>query len=265
MRSSLQKITLLVALAVLVAPVLAAAKPGPVVVTFMERLEYHSDTSVINEGTGQLEIGEEAYLYSLISAYRKLDKDVFGNLYYIHKYSTEETDTASHIGGISLTHKMTGKWKMNYSYSYNSNPERGSVNYVTEKFDNDRLSFSLTHDANPGKQNKRKYSFKTTYSTNTDFSQNRTLSEKVSMTGMFFSSDWSYDLGYQFVWGLTDNPANGIYRSHFANQWSADLTYKIGKMQRVVLGYMFLNKLYHGATEDDHIVRLSYFRSFMGL
>ncbi len=264
MRSSLRNITLLIALAVLVASVPATAKPGPVVLTYMERVEYHSDTTTINETTGQSEIGEETYLYTLISAYRKLDKDVFGNLYYIHKYSLDDTDTASNIGGVSITHKMTGKWKMNYSYSYTSNPERGSVTYTTERFDNDRLSFSLTHSVNPGKQHNRHYRLKTTYSTNTDFTENRTLSEKVSVDGKFWNR-WKYDLSYQFVWGLTDDPAKGIYRSQFANQWSADFSYKINKKQRLVLGYMYLDKQYHGATDDDNLLRLSYFRSFTGL
>ena len=258
MKSFLRSVAIMAVLALLATPVLTLAKsgPGPVVLTFMERVEYHSDTTGVTNA-----VGEEAFLYSLISAYRQLDKDVFGNIYYLHKYSLDETDTAANIGGVSLTHNMTGKWKMSYSYSYNSNPERGTVASIVERSDNDRLSFSLTHKVNPGRQHKRHYTLKTTYSTGTDFSSSRTLSEKVAVKGPLTGSI-NYNLSYQFVWGLTDAPQDSIYRSHYANQWSVDLSYKMSKLQRIVLGYLFLDNQYHGARADDNIVRLSYFRSF---
>ncbi|HOO55811.1 MAG TPA: hypothetical protein PLN69_03240 [bacterium] len=229
------------------------AAPGPVFLTFMERYEWHSDVSSIDNPSLY---EENSYLYSMVSAFRKLDDNIFGNVFYLNKFDLDDSETASHIGGVSLTHNMTNKWRMSYTYSHNSNPERNVVTSPESR--TDRFSFSLGFKLNPGEKTGPKYALRTTFSTGTDFSFGRTLSEKVSMSNDI-NKRMKYDLSYQFVWGLTDAPDRGIFKSHFANQWLANLTYKLSNTKKISLEYMFLNNLYHGAVTDDNILRLSFF------
>jgi len=268
MRSIFTRVFLAAFLLATVMTVTAAAKPGPVIFTFMERVEYHSDSNR-TDGT----IGDETFAYSLFSLYRKLTDNVFGSLYYLNKFSLDDSEIASNISGVSVIHKWTGKWQMTYSYSYSSNPDRTtpyllSINNTQFAYtDSDRLSFALTYKLNPGEKKRKRYTFKTTYGTATDFCNGRTLSQKFSVFDNL-TKHTDYTIAYQATFGLTDDADRGIYRSHYSNQWTVDLSYKINKTNRVVLGYQFMDNLYHGSDSvaginDDYVIRLSYFKSFL--
>jgi len=237
----------------------APAKPGPAVITFMERYEWNSDVRSADPDDPPGAYVKTAYLYSLVSAYRKLTDDYFGNVFYMNKYDLDDGETASNAAGVSVTRNLSGKASAICSYSYTSNPQRNVVS--SPESTSDRLSFALKYRFNPKEKAGPRYSFKTTYSTGTDFSFGRTLSFKPAADGGL-GGDWTYSVSYQFVWGLTDAPERGIYRTQFANQWELDLNYKIDKTQRLSLNYIYLNNLYHGAVTDNNIVRLSYMKSF---
>mgnify|MGYP005865673159 CR=1 FL=1 len=236
----------------------AAAKPGPVVLTFMERVESQSDaisSSATRDASG------ETFLYSMISAFRKLDNDVTGNLYYLNKYSIDDGANASHIWGLNIARTLTNKWKVDLSFSHSSSPQRNTV----PSSDSDRFSFGVTYKVNPLEKIRPRYTLKTTYSTGTDFSEGRTLSQKASMADSL-SKAWSYNLGYTFVWGLNENGTT-LFKEHYTNQYQGDLTYKIDRKQRVTIGVLYLQQLYHSAnaanrSDSNMLTRVSYFYSY---
>ncbi|MEW6203077.1 MAG: hypothetical protein AB1546_13955 [bacterium] len=223
---------------------LSAAKPGPVVFTLMERFEGHSDTpSSIRDVSG------ETYAYTMLSLFRKLDEDVFGNIFYINKLSLDDGETAGNIGGISVTKKHSKHLSMNYSYSYTSNPERN----VVPSSDTDRFSIAANYTINPNTMSAPSYSILTTYSTGTDFSYGRTIAEKFTVKDKF-SKKSDYAVAYQYVYGLNNS-------EQFTNQYSLDLNFNITKLDRISFGYLFIDNIYSGAAYDDNIVRLSYYRT----
>lgn len=233
----------------------ASAKPGPVTVTFMERVEAHSDAV---SATGN--ISGETYMYSLLSLYRKLDEGVFGSVYYLHKASIDDGRTVAHIGGLDINGSFTGKWKYDLGYSRTSNPERNTV----PSSDADRFSAGVTFKLNPGEKARKRYDIKTSYSTGTDFSAGQTLSAKITAADSLTKST-SYSLGYQFVYGLneTTNAAGvcSVCRGQYANQYYLDVTRKMTKKDRLGLGLLFIDNQYNGARSDDGIARLSWFRT----
>ena len=243
------------AFAALILCATASAKPGPVVVTFMERVETHTDAV---SATGN--ISGETYMYSLLSLYRKLDEGVFGSVYYLHKASIDDGETVSHIGGLALNGSFTGKWKWDIGYSNTSNPERN----VVPSSDSDRFSAGVAFKLNPGEKARKRYELKTSYSTGTDFSAGQTLSEKLTISDNITKST-SYALAYQFVYGMneTTNAAGvcSVCRGQYANQYYLDITRKMTKKDRLGLGLLFIDNQYNGARSDDGIARLSWFRT----
>ena len=222
---------------------MAYAKPGPVVVNLMERLEMHSDTT-----SSQGDISGETYSYSMLSLFRKLDTDVFGNIFYIHKYSVNDGDTAGNIGGVSVTRKYTKNTSANFSYSYNSNPQRN----VVPSSDTDRFAISGDYTLNP-KSKGAVHTLTTTYSTGTDFSFGRTIAEKLACRRNVTKRADAI-VAYQYVYGLNNS-------EQFTNQYSFDLTYKLNKTAKIALGALYIDNVYTGATTDDSIIRISYLQT----
>ena len=229
--------------------------PGPVVLTLMERVE--SQSGALSPGTTAP--SGETFLYTMVSAFRKLDNDVTGNVYFLNKYSIDDETKASDVYGLSLTRTLTNKWKGDLSFSHSTNPSRNTV----RSSDSDRFSFGLTYKMNPNEKASERYTFKTTYSTGTDFSQGRTLSQSISAEDNF-TKKWTYNVGYTFVWGLNEDAARGLFREHYTNQWAADFSFKIDKKQRVTLGYLYLDQLFNAARTlgDNSLSRVSYFYSY---
>jgi hypothetical protein len=227
----------------------AKSNVGPVVITYMQRVE--AQTDVPSPGT----VSGENFLYSMLSAFRKLDKGVSGNIYFMNKSSIDDGRALSNITGLDIAKDLTGKWKLDAGYSYNSNPERNTV----PSSDSDRFSFSVGFKPNPNAKVGRKYDVKTTFSTGTDFSVGRTLSWKLGATRTM-TKHWNYNLAYTFVWGLQNKQPN-IKKEHYNNQYSADFTFKLSKKQKVTISYLFLKNLFHAAlrTGDNSMYRLSYF------
>ena len=260
---TLTVVTSLIAMLVLLAGTYASAAgktgPGPVVLTFMERVETQSDAP---DTSAARNINGESYVYSLLSAYRRLggNGNVSGSVYAMNKYSIDDGKSASYIYGIDIVDKLTGKWTGDMGYSYTTNPQINAVPSTV----NSRWAFSLDFKINPMERFRRKWDLKTSYNTATDFSAGRTLSEKLTVARNV-SKRWSYVLAYQYVWGLQETTTAagtcGICREQYANQYYADLNFKASKKDRIGLGYLFLKNLYNGARSDDSIARLSYYRT----
>ncbi len=251
------------------------AKPGPVLITTMERAEWHSDVISVDPAEPVGTYDSTIYLYTLISAYRKLDKNVSGSLFYIHKFDATDGAVAAHTAGLSVTHDMTGKWRMSYNYLHNINTLRNPI--TAPHSVTNRLSLVLLYKFNPGEKYKPKFSLYTTFNTGTNFTLanpiqydisganynfGRTMSEKIQMENNI-SKKLNYEASYSFVWGVRDDdPVRGVYKTQFANQYELNFNYKLRKDLRLTLGDLYLNNLYNGAVTDDNIIRLSVFKIF---
>ena len=235
----------------------ASAKPGRTVLTLMERVETHSD---VVDPTPLHNVGSDTFVYSLLSAFRKLDTGVYGNLYYLNKYSIDDRTSAAHIFGVDVMADLTGKWKYDIGYSHNVSPKINAFPFN----DTDRFNMDMTFKVNPNEKAAKKWELKTSYNTGTDFSQGRTLSGKISASDKI-TKNTTYNASYQFVWGLskTTNAAGicSICREQYANQYALDLTHKMSKTNRIQLGFLFLKNLYNGAQGDDMIYRLTWFHT----
>jgi hypothetical protein len=263
---------------IMAAPVISLANPGPVMLTGMERAEWHS--SVIDPSKNTPTYESATFLYSLISAYRKLDTNVSGSIYYINKFDLrnnweEGVGNSTNIFGVSVTHDISGKWRTAYSYSHAASPEQNAV--TSPKAVSNRLSVSILYKFNPGPANKRRYSMNTSFNTGTKFSLampvrydvvdsdlnfGRTISEKLQVESKI-NKRLSYDAAYSFIGGIrNDDPVRGVFKEQFANQYELNFNYSLCKKTRVVLGYMYLNNLYNGAYDDDNVVRMSIFEMF---
>ena len=244
----------MIAMVIMLAAITAQAKPGPVILTFMERMESQTDAS-----SSMRNISGETFMYSMVSAFRQLDQGVYGSLYYLNKFSVDDGHSASHIFGASVSKSLTGKWTADMGYSHSSNAVRNTV----PSSDSDRFSFGLTFKYNPREKARKKWATKTTYSTGSDFSSGRTLSQKISASDKI-TKNLKYTVAYSFVYGLVDNPPN-VKREHYSNQYTADFAYTLNKRERIAFGYMFLKNLFHSSgnstsvAADNQLFRLSYF------
>lgn len=235
----------------------AQAKPGRTAISVMERVETHTraiDATPLHNASG------ETYLYSLVSAFRKLDTGVYGNIYYMNKRSIDDRTNLGHIFGVDVAADLTGKWKYDIGYSHNASPKRDTIPFNGS----DRFAAGLTFKWNPNEKTRMKWEAKTTYSTGTDFSEGRTLSEKISVSNNI-TKTLNYNAGYTFVWGLTRTTDTqgicSICREQYANQYNFDLNYKMTKKDKLSFGFFFLKNLYKGAKADDMIFRLTYLRT----
>ncbi len=253
--TSLKKTALVIALFVAVAPLKAMANPGPVVTTFMTRVESHSAVRLADQ-----KVSDDVYGYGLLSLYRQLDKNVGGSVYYIGQYSSEDEDMKANIAGVTVNQTLSGKWKSTYSFSYASNPgqdvngQQCNQGYCQNQ-SKERFSTTLGYTLNPGSKTRARYQLKSSFGTNTNFSDGKTLAEQVSVSGALCKkANLSYEGSYQFIASLDDTA------THVANQYSVDLTKKLSKNRKVVLGYSYVNDLGAGK-DDDSVIRLSFFAS----
>jgi hypothetical protein len=276
MLKKLNKIVIAALIVVFAVPVLSLAKPGPVILTGMERAEWHS--SVIDPTRPTPLYGDAGFMYTLISAYRKLDTNVAGTLYYINRYDLRQNledglGQSTNIFGVGVSQDITGKLHANYNYSHSATPGQDPV--TGPKAISNRLSLSVIYKFNPGPANKFRYSLNTTYNTGTKFSLadpvvfdptdnilnfGRSISEKFEIESNI-TKKFSCDAAYTFIGSVRENdPARGFYKEQIANQLELNLNFQVAKETRVVLGYMYLNNLYNGAFDDDKIIRLSVFQ-----
>ena len=243
--------------------------PGKVALTFMERVESQSDSGAENG-----DVSPETYLYSMISAYRKLDTKVAGSIFYMNKWSLDNDQKISDIFGISLTRELTGKWKGDMGYTGSMNQKRDTSTFPIEvdQFTiSRRFSFGLEFKINPGEKKRKRYTTKTTFGTGSDFGTGTTLAQKIDVKDDI-SKRWSYTATYQFVWGLSETNVGATNicstcSEHYNNQYQLDVKFKMNKQHSVTLGYMFLKNLFNAAarpnrwghsTGDNQFFRLSY-------
>jgi hypothetical protein len=237
-------------LAVLALPVISrAGVVGPVKISAMTRVESHTKVA---DNVGNY--GGEAYIYNMISMTRQLDKDVIGSIFYLNQYSVDQSKMLTHIGGATVIRVFNSRLIGTLGYSFSSNPEKTDNLFVMPMENQDRFSTSLIYNLNP-KSKGAKYSLLTGYSTETGWHRGRVLSEKLGAKFPIFNKKWVGDLNYTYVYGV-DRDSNNSRAGQLTNQYSGNLTYQMTKQTKLVLGAIFINKLY-GSAPDDTIFRLS--------
>jgi len=247
--------------AMIIAPLMAVAAggPGPVKISTMTRVESHTKVSDTNNGySGQM------YAYNMISATRQLQKNVLGNLYYLNQYDIDEERVSAHIGGVTLIRLFSKKWIGTFGYTYSSNPGHdvlrlGAINDYVELDNSDKFSVSMLYNINP-KSKCIKYSLYSAYGTTTGLNAQKAITEKLDATFPIFSKRFTGNAGYAMNYSL-DTDANGDRLGQLTNQYTANLTYATGKSTKVALGYLFVDKMY-GSAPDDQVGRLSLLHNF---
>jgi len=216
---------------------------GPVKITTVTGVESHGNISDAEGG-----FSGETYLIFVATSHRELQKGVIGSVYYYNRHSLDEGDTATHAGGVSVI-RIFGPHAVGiFGYSHTSNPGRG-VTMLSPENDRDRFLGSLIYNFNPEDRGKTQYSVTATYSTVTDFGEQQVLSVKPAVK-LPVSRNLDADAAYAFVYGLSEN-------DQYANQWSANLHYRLSKKTKISLGYMLIDNVYENNPGDDDIFRLS--------
>ncbi|MEW5946789.1 MAG: hypothetical protein AB1742_11380 [bacterium] len=217
---------------------------GPVKITAMTRLESHSK---ISSSTG--DFSPETFGYQMISLSRQLQKGVIGNIYYLARFSFDDNDLASNIGGVNLIRVFNPNWLAVTGFNYTSDPQRGTI-VVNPRTDRDRFSTTVIYTVNPKEKRRPVYSLTSSFSTVTDLGEQQTLSEKLGMKFQAFSDRYSAAVGYNFTYSLKNS-------EQLTNQFSGDLAYKVNDTYTLSLGALFIDNVFDGNQGDDTVTRLT--------
>jgi hypothetical protein len=242
--------------AVVLAPLFAygASGPGPVKITFMSRVESHTKVGDLNNPGVY---SGNSYAYNMLSATRVLQKSVIGNIFYLNQYDIDNGRTLTHIGGVTVIKMFSPKWVGTLGYTYSSNPQ---LQVFVPVENQDRFSASALFNVNP-KSKKVKYSLLTNYGTVTGFNNQRTVSERADATFKIFNKRFTENLGYTYTYGI-DKDANGNRLGQLTNQYASNLSYTLCKDTKLVLGYLYINKVFDSSTPDDSVARLTLMHNF---
>ncbi len=194
------------------------------------------------------EFGGETYVNTMLSLSRKLQKDVYGNIYYLHSYSVDDGDTAKHAAGANVTRILNKHLLWSVSYSFTDSPERGVVVTFPES-DNDRFSTNLVYTFNPEEKEGVRYISTTRLSTVSNFSDQQAVSEKIAMRAPL-SRRFDGELSYRFSYSLDNS-------EQLTNQFGGKLKYKWTKRNRLALDVLFIDNVYENNAGDDTMVLFS--------
>lgn len=231
---------------------------GPVVLGYVERLEYHSNAPGENYYlTG--DYGPVTYLNNVVFATRKLDNHVSGMLTYINKYDLDANETATHIGNVSIFHDRTRHWRLTYSFSLVTNPERAVTGRVLEKNDTGWAGFGAEHTSNPGNRKKATWKSGIIASTATDVAASKTITGKFGYRAAI-NPKTTLNATYQAVFGFADHNDPMSRQELYANQIFLALDRNISANSRLQLEYQYIDNEYNGNLGDDSVARLSWMR-----
>lgn len=249
MKSGL-KLCVLVVAAIMMAHTVAMAKPGPVKVSYMQRFETHSKVADQN-GT---DYSGESFSYSSISLFRELQKGTFGSLFYLNKYSIDDEEVVSNIGGATIIHMFSKRLTGTFGYTYSSNPERATVVNAGAVSDKDRFSISGIYKFNPDKKHGPVFSLTSSYSTVTDWNEQSSLSEKIEAKFPNIGQKVEGSMSYTYSYSLKQD-------EQLTNQFLANLSYKVSKKTKITAGVLFIDNVYTFNQGDDTVLRLTLNRS----
>jgi hypothetical protein len=230
----------------------AARAVGPVKISVMTRVENHSMVGKTIDNT-TMTFGNETFGYQMISVSRELAKNHIGSIFYLTRYSFDDADFTTHIGGMNLIHIYNPYFLTNIGYTYTSNPEyflSGAASKV-DKVDRDRFSVTTIYTLNPKVKDKPKFSLNSSYSSLTDLGDSKVFSEELGAAIPITKDELSFNTAYSYVYSLDQD-------EQLANQVQGNLIYSLNKKEKVTLGAMFINNTFTGNHGDDTVFRLSY-------
>lgn len=237
------------------APGLAYGKPGPVKFSTMYRFENHSK---IADSAGNY--GNESFSYFMLSVFRELDKNVIGNVFYLNRYSFDDEEFVSHVGGLSLIRIFNPHVVGSLGYTYSSSPEISYYNAAAGLLESntaasrDRVMASVIYNFNPDEKRRPKFSLTTTFSSVTNIAEQETLMEKIGVKFPAISQRIEGDLGYTFAYSLNNT-------DQLTNQISGSLTYKYSNTTKLSLGAIYIDNVYENNQGDDTVVQFTVMRS----
>lgn len=222
----------------------AADKSGGINLALMSRLETHT-----NIYDGVSDFSGETFVYHMISGYGKLTDRLLGSMYYINKYSLDDSEFASHIGGLSLIHPFNRKTIGVLGYSHTSNPSRG-VTIVRPSTDRDRFNTAIIYNFTMYDEILTQYTSTTSFSTVTDFGAQQALSQKFEAKFPDVMDRTSGALGYTYVYSFKET-------EQLTNQLSGKLSYSLNEKTKLTFGMLFIDNTYTNNQGDDTVMRVS--------
>lgn len=227
---------------------MAQQSDNPTRISLMSRYETHSN---VNDGKGGF--SGESYQYHMISVSKRLEGHVYGNVYYLNRYSLDDGSMITHAGGVNIIRALSPKSIFSLGYAYTSDPSRGTVTQAVRN-DRDRFLFYYIHTMNPEEKIKPVYRLTTAFSTITNIGEQQAISEIVSVHFPKIARGLEADLSYNFGYSLREN-------EQLTNQYAGQLTYQITEKTKVSLGALYVDNVYTNNPGDDKVLHLSLYHN----
>lgn len=175
------------------------------------------------------------FFYTGFVATREVRKDFAGIVSYIHKYDLTDKDTKSHIGNISFSNVRNEKFTIQCGYSYYNNPGNSGPGN-SGKF----LAMGIFKLSDTKLSSLNSY---TSYSTASDFSEYRSLNQKIKYKRVIS------DAATLSVYGQYSYNLN--YEENLFNLYGVDVSYALKKKLNLNAGYIFMDSRISGVGDDN--------------
>ncbi len=205
----------------------------------MIRLESHSDK-------------QNTFLYNLVSVTWQTQPTIYHNISLINRYDLTEKEEDGCMFIWNIIRMFNNNFSGTIGYSFTNKPRRKG----SDKWDKDRLSLSINFQ--PKIADIVNLNLTTSFDTNTDWSEGRTLSQKIGSI-FNFNDALSGALSYTYAHSFNFN-------GHLYNQYSLLWNYKLNKKIKISAEYCLVDNTYSYADgtspESDSIFRLSFLLGF---
>lgn len=215
----------------------ASAKKDSVTLHHLTKYETHTQT------------GNSDFLYNGIFMVKKLQPGYTAFLSYLNKYDVDNELTDSHIANVTVSNARSKRLSLMYSYTNSTQP----ANAVTRPTgnDSDRWLFLVNYALKQDK--KMKLSLVSSFTTATDFSDSRSINEKLKLS-FNLTETWSAAISAQYSYNM--NIEDNLF-----NLYTAELSRRLSKTTKFTISYLFVD-MQTDVIEDDDIFQGGVFRSY---
>jgi hypothetical protein len=227
---------------------------GPVMMSFMERVESHSNAPQA-DGT----YGNNTYILSTFIVSREIGEDVTGIFTYTNKYGTDENTSLTDIGTLMINRKISDRWNASLSYTNVTNPKATIAGLERPMSTSDW--FALSSDYVLFASSKRSWKTGLSFTTGTGFNAGQMLTGRIALRTKM-NAKMDCELAYQIIYGLHDDPARQEYNDLYAHHYQFTFGYKLDKDTKLQLAYLYLANRYPGNPGNDGTMRVTAYRMF---
>ncbi len=193
--------------------------------------------------------GNSDFMYNGFFIIKSLQPGYTAFLSYLNKYSLDDDQTDSNIVNVSISNQRSKRLSLLYSYTNSTSP--GNARTHPTGNDSDRWLFLAQYALRQSERTK--LSLYSSFSTATDFSDSRTLNEKLKYD-LRFTHNWKVSVSAQYSYNL--NLDDNIF-----NLYSAELSKRFSRTTKFALSYILVD-MQTGVIDDDDIFQGGVFRSY---